>query len=303
MASKKPKAQAALEYLITYGWALIALVTIIGVIVMVGPNSVGENTCHASLAFVCKGVTTQDDTVIMKLQNLTAQTITINPYDDIKFDGQSGYAVVIFQGTEYRFEDVTIGPGQEFIIEGQGQVHADQVTITYYAHQTGLTDTETITMNTNFPPEGEISNDGIDNDGDGFTDCAQPGIGPCEYVVSAVSLNPVDGSFDSDTQTISFGQLLDVDGNPITGFWKITKIVLVFDAENVNVGSNAKLTVNARESDNKDIAIELNNLVIVTTSMPMLTPDIPDFVLTLNSGNFTVSEGSAKAILTLKPFP
>ena len=117
------------------------------------------------------------------LQNATGQKITISPFTNIVFGTEYGYGKILFQGQEYIFEEVTIGTGEEFTIIGQGVVLEEQITITYYEEQTGLTTTVSSTIGTDAPDNVEISNDGIDNDGDGLTDCEEAGIEECRYTI------------------------------------------------------------------------------------------------------------------------
>ncbi len=149
MHSKKAqKAQAALEYLITYGWALIVIATVIGVLVFVTTDSVNTSICTTFLSFVCKGIGIDGDTSVIVLQNATGQTISITPFSDICFDGKCGYATIKYGDTTYRFDTVEIPAGLEFTIKIQGIILADEISITYNENQTGLEKTETSSMST-----------------------------------------------------------------------------------------------------------------------------------------------------------
>ena len=88
------KAQAALEYLLTYGWALIAIATIIGILVFTAGGGVNTASCTTFLNLVCKGIGVDGDTLVLVLQNATGQTITINPFTGICFDEKCGYATI-----------------------------------------------------------------------------------------------------------------------------------------------------------------------------------------------------------------
>jgi len=140
------RAQAGLEYLLTYGWALIAIATIIGILVMLTGSNVNTDTCTNFLHLICKGVVTDGSRVTLILQNATGQAITINPATGIAFGGVYGIAKIDFQGTEFGNEDIVIGPGEEFKITATTM--AEEITITYYENQTGLTRTETSAIGT-----------------------------------------------------------------------------------------------------------------------------------------------------------
>jgi len=216
---KNSGGQAALEYLITYGWALVAIVTIIGVLVLSGGN-VNSNTCTTFLTILCKGIDADGDQLMMVLQNATGQKITINPFTDIAFDGQYGYAKITYQGQEYRFEDVTIGAGDEFTITAEGMVLTNEMEITYREQNTGFTRTITSNMGTSAPDDTELSNNGEDDDGDNLTDC-EDGMTNCEYVVTA--------TFDSttiagETRTIKIPRPTGLEGP----FWRIKEVTITF---------------------------------------------------------------------------
>ena len=234
MLSNK-RGQAALEYLITYGWALVAIATIIGVLVMASSGSVNSNSCTTFLTLLCKGIAAEGDQLIMVMQNAAGQKITINPFTDIAFDGQYGYAKITYQGQEYRFEEVTIGAGEEFTITADGMVLSNEVAISYVESQTGITRTVTSSMGTDAPDDIEISNDGIDNDGDGDTDCADTEESDCEY---SVTLN---GPMESSTTPITFTFESEAI-NDIPGYWDIKAAYLYVYITNTSlVGTRAKI--------------------------------------------------------------
>ncbi len=222
------KAQAALEYLITYGWALIVIATVIGVLVFAASGGVNTNTCTTFLTIVCKGIGVDGDTLIMVLQNATGQTISITPFSDICFDDRCGYAAIEYGGTTYRFESVEIPAGAEFRILGYGQVLAGEVSITYVEEETGLTKTVESTVGTEADEGIEISNDGIDNDGIEGIDCEQGGVSTCIYVEEE-TIPPV--TFSAGSGTFEF------DLPPLTGN-KIEAYTLAIYAEDFDETNN-----------------------------------------------------------------
>ncbi len=136
---KKFRAQASLEYLITYGWALVSIIIIVGALVMVTSSGINENTCTSFMQFICKGIGFDEDTLILVLQNATGREVTINPFRDIAFDGQYGYAIIVYKDGTHQCEDVTISPGDEFTIRGIGRAFSDSISLNYYEQETGIT--------------------------------------------------------------------------------------------------------------------------------------------------------------------
>ena len=110
------KAQAALEYILTYGWALIAIATIIGILIFATSGEINTTTCTTYLEFVCKGMGINDETLIMVMQNATGQQITINPINAFTFSGKNSNITIVYNGIEYTLDSVTIDPGAEFTL-------------------------------------------------------------------------------------------------------------------------------------------------------------------------------------------
>jgi len=288
------KSQAGLEYLLTYGWALVAIATIIGLLAFLAQNP-DNNTCQTTLKFICQGVIREGDTVIMRLQNITGQIITIDPFTGIAFDGGTGYAVIIYQGREYMFGSVNIRSGDTFEIRGNGRVLAGQLSITYKESQTGYTKTETIKVGTDAPPDTEISNDGIDNDGDGLIDCENTALIPCEYPVEVTGPNgtpqtPIDLTFQSGS----------IDAITVLGGWDIKSAYIYFYAEEVSVG-NVKAQIETSQSAN-DIVAGWNSVKIENFTLALEASHI--LPLKASSGYFRIygagSENPPKLVIALQ---
>ena len=73
------KAQSALEYLMTYGWALIVIAIVIGVLIFVTSGATGGVTCQSSSTGVVVKNWTVSSTqgVGLSVQNTTGSDITV----------------------------------------------------------------------------------------------------------------------------------------------------------------------------------------------------------------------------------
>lgn len=72
------KGQAAIEFLITYGWAIMAAISVIGALAYFGltnPSSSLPDKCLFSNAFECKDYYINDTTLRVKLSNSLGQSI------------------------------------------------------------------------------------------------------------------------------------------------------------------------------------------------------------------------------------
>ncbi|MDO8633711.1 MAG: hypothetical protein Q7K34_00265 [archaeon] len=82
MFSKK-KGQSALEYLMTYGWALVVIVIVIAALVfLIQPSQVGGNTCSTTSGILITNHQVDSagaggvNKVVLALSNQTASTLT-----------------------------------------------------------------------------------------------------------------------------------------------------------------------------------------------------------------------------------
>lgn len=309
MANKKPKkAQSSLEYLITYGWALIMIATIIGVLAFATGGGINTNSCTTFLTIICKGIGADGDTLILILQNTTGQKITINPFTDIMFDNHQGYAEILYQDRVYRFEDVTIGAGDEFTIQGKGMVLADTLTITYYEHRTGLTKTLTSNLSTDAPDNIELSNDGIDNDGDGLVDCLDPILTDCEYTVEATAFGaPITVDNIGAEESIAFGQVKGSSETNITNNSQAQNTaILGFYVDSLTGPTTATVSFSGNSNPAVEIETGWNEAEISLGGAVLLWgADIPVFTIKSNTANsFTVSNDPLpQTILIVNPWP
>ncbi|HZX20465.1 MAG TPA: hypothetical protein VFF13_05615 [archaeon] len=73
------KGQSALEYLMTYGWALVVIVIVIAALVfLIQPSQVGGNTCSATSGILVTNhqVSAADSNITLALSNQTASTLS-----------------------------------------------------------------------------------------------------------------------------------------------------------------------------------------------------------------------------------
>lgn len=79
MFLKNKKGQSALEYLMTYGWALVVIVIVIAALIfLIQPSQVGGNTCSTTSGILITNhqVSSATDNITLALSNGTAITLT-----------------------------------------------------------------------------------------------------------------------------------------------------------------------------------------------------------------------------------
>ena len=83
MFFKEKKGQSALEYLMTYGWALVVIVIVVAALVfLIQPSQVGGNTCSTTSGILITnhqvstdGVVPADNNLTLILSNQTASSL------------------------------------------------------------------------------------------------------------------------------------------------------------------------------------------------------------------------------------
>ncbi len=139
---KRHRGQAGFEYLITYGWALVAVATIVGILVFANTGAIDQTSCTSFMHLLCKGIGFEENNLVIILQNAAGQAITINPAEGIALNGSYGYAVLVYKGQEHYFEDAVIGAGEEFTVKALGEAETGKIAITFTENGTGIERTE-----------------------------------------------------------------------------------------------------------------------------------------------------------------
>ena len=133
------RAQAGLEYLMTYGWALIIIATVVGVLVFVVGTPVQETKFSSSQSnkILLKSSTADSTTATAVLQNITGGQIEITGIEETGFT--AGTCTIDSSETG------TIGAGESMFLECEHTGNpTGTVTITYN-NFAGLEQTATIT--------------------------------------------------------------------------------------------------------------------------------------------------------------
>jgi len=280
-------AQASLEYLLTYGWALILIATIMGILVIIFLPP-GGYACSGTGDLICRALGAEGEDLVLSFQNKLPFDIIINPYTGIRFDGRAGYASIKYRGTTYRFEDVTIGKGDQFQVTGIGLGDASSVSITYTETATGFEQTWTGGTTT---PQKEVCNDGIDNDTDGKTDALDdecetgtsiyvtPVTGPAGIAPTFAVGTPLTLTFDSTETTSLISSTTGTD-------WDVTSAYLYFYVP-TDPGSGVHAVIGGKQSV-EEIKQGWNSVTIENFTIPQRLDD-RKLVLSGSSGGFSIN--------------
>lgn len=282
-------AQASLEYLLTYGWALILIATIVGILVLIIATPSGY-ACSGTGDLICRALGAEGEDLVLSFQNKLPFDIIINPYTGIRFDGRAGYASIKYRGKTYRFEDVTIAKADTFQVTGIGLGNADNISITYKETGTGFEKTWTGNTTT---PQKEICNNGISETGDPtLIDCANPECGECKYNDGGFT----GGNLIGASKTLNFGSIKTKDSvTPLGGAWEMTEAKVYFNASNVPQNT----TVQAKYGNGTPTASQLvitggNEIIILISDEEynqQTNPTNPFKIFTLIANNdFTISD-------------
>jgi len=197
------RAQAGLEYLITYGWAIVLVAAVIGTLVLVVGTPLAEGSFSSSdpTKLMIKGAAVENNVATIKLQNITGGEIDVQ-----RVTGTTGYYDCIATNTSN-----TIVSGGELEIKCSASPNIAQGDIEIeYVDASGLLQNTLLSgggVAMGAPPTGENSDylcsDGFDNDGDYLVDCldpdcddltGQPGGALCEFDEEETC----DDGFDND---------------------------------------------------------------------------------------------------------
>jgi len=106
------KAQTAMEFLMTYGWAILVMLVVIAVLFYLGvfnPVTVSPKACVMPAGFSCYGFKISGNGVLnLSLVQSTGHTIDIEQIACSDRDDPSGDFVVVVNGTIYSGEKATI---------------------------------------------------------------------------------------------------------------------------------------------------------------------------------------------------
>ena len=180
---------------------------------------------------------------------------------------------------------------------------ATEVSITYVENSTGLTKTVTSSLKTDIENNIEISNDGIDNDGDGLIDCKDPALTDCEYITEADAGYPT--TITNVFQTISFSKVMGQDGTLLTGnWWASDSVALSFYVESFTAGTTVNIQYIGPANSTTINLVNGWNVAKITLGGPefLLASDIQDFLIKSNGPNFTISTTETPTVfLTINP--
>lgn len=136
----KMRGQAAIEYLMTYGWALLILVVVIGVLFSMGvfnPQNYMSEECSFQPSLPCKGTSLSKDGTL-KIYVTNGLGYAVDNWE-MKVDGKSGtsstdqYGTIIFTvfglGTYKPYDIYKFKPEITYIVGDQSYTISGTVTV------------------------------------------------------------------------------------------------------------------------------------------------------------------------------
>lgn len=255
--------QAGLEYLMTYGWALLLIVTIVGVLFTVIGAPSGY-ACSGLGAILCNAMNNNNSDLYLTMQNSRPFDIKINPFTGLSFDGRTGYAMIVYGGTEYFLDDVTIKKGDTFQVKGIGFNKASELKLTYTEVPTGYTKTETISLIT---PTKVVCNDPS-------VECPAE-CTACSYVFTATGVTP------TSNPTITF-PTNSTPGNA-TGTVLFFYVIGVLPSSQANAILNGITTIASGYN-----VINGWNKMNISTSFSIMTGSSTDIMVDKSGGSYNV---------------
>jgi len=211
------KAQAGLEYLLTYGWALVLVAAVVGALVFVVGIPLTEDSFSSSdpTKLMIKGSNIQNNVATIKLQNITGGEIVVQ-----SVTGGDGYY-------DCEYVPTAVNSGGELELNCGVEIGTTVGTVNVqYLDSVGLLQNILLSgggITMAAPPDGEntdyLCSDGYNNDADSLIDCEDP---DCDTLVGCDPNHPQNPcplptikycEFDEEkTCDDSFDN--DADGNP-----------------------------------------------------------------------------------------
>jgi len=111
------RAQAALEFLTTYGWAFIVILVMIGALAYFGvlsPSKITPNRCIVEAGFECKDFRIGDTTINILINNRKGEGMTVH---DVTVTSDAG---IVDDVTCTPAGDTTVGSDQQLTITCDG---------------------------------------------------------------------------------------------------------------------------------------------------------------------------------------
>ncbi len=114
------RAQAAMEYLTTYGWAIMALVVVMGGIAYFGFGSINDyipQSCEFPEPLLCEDFFVSEEEISLLLTNIGKDTLLfskMNVSHDGEFAGEDCGDLRYVDGTVETEEFLLVEPGQSF---------------------------------------------------------------------------------------------------------------------------------------------------------------------------------------------
>ena len=140
MNNKVKRGQAALEFLMTYGWAILAAVIVVGVLwyIIGNPSNLAGNNFQISNPLVQKGVNIDTTGVSLNVLNGAAETIHVQEIN-VSRTGCDLYTTVIdiARGVEQDFDITCSGLNQGDSFNADVRIIYTQGTSTFNQTSTG----------------------------------------------------------------------------------------------------------------------------------------------------------------------
>ena len=203
------KAQAGLEYLITYGWAIVLVVTVLSAIVLIVTPTTENTTFNSSdpTKLIVKGATIGNGQATIKLQNITGGKIkNIQISENPNYEECTTVQITAIAGGEIELTCNVVGqPWGSIDITFQDQTELQQtVTISGGKPKTQQT-TET------------NCTDQLDNDFDGKIDTEDTDCSHIEIIESCpANLNQENKTYILNSDLSSTGTCITFNTNNIT---------------------------------------------------------------------------------------
>jgi len=139
------RAQSAVEFLLTYGWAIMIMLAILAILFYIGvfsPETASPNSCVLPAGFSCRGYALYDGgSLVLDLGQATGKDIRITRISctsaDAPVDGITPYNL-LQNGKHYNFTGITCTKADGTSVPEEKEFYRGKIYIDYIEEETGI---------------------------------------------------------------------------------------------------------------------------------------------------------------------
>jgi len=139
------RAQSAVEFLLTYGWAILIMLLVVAILFYIGvfaPETAAPNSCVLPAGFSCHGYALYDGgSLVLDLGQATGKDVRITRISCTSADSPVGGITpnrLLQNGKHYNFTGITCTKADGVSVPAAGEFYRGTIFIDYVEEETGI---------------------------------------------------------------------------------------------------------------------------------------------------------------------